>query len=324
MKVLVTGANGFIGSYLVERHLKRGDDVIALVREGSELSNLRNCAVGLAKGDIRDKKSLLSVVQGVDFIYHAAALKFALDAEDYYRINQVGTRNLLEAVTDANRALRGFVYISSLAAAGPSTEGRPVTEEDECRPITHYGRSKLLGEKEVLHFQDRIPAVIVRPAAVYGPRDRDIYHYFKWAKKGISARPGKTSQLSLCYVLDLIEGILLAGEKGKKGHIYFIADEHVYSWDEVDNIVSSILGKKLFRLKIPHSLIGPLGLVFDTWGKVTNRPALLNSEKLKEISQPSWVCDVSKAKEELGFTAGHSLARGIHETITWYENEHWL
>lgn len=324
MRVLVTGGNGFIGSYLAERHAQRGDDVTALVREKSDLSNLKDCKVHLVKGDICERGSLRPVVEGMDFIYHAAATKFALDGGDYYRINHLGTRNLLEVVSEAKSGLKGFVYISSLAAAGPSMDGRPVTERDEPHPITHYGKSKLLGEREVLRLQDRIPAVIVRPAAVYGPRERDIYNYFKWAKKGISARPTGDSQLSLCYVVDLVEGILLAGEKGKKGEIYFIADERVYSWDEVDTVVSSILGKTLFRIKIPHFLIPLLGFAFNTWGKMTNRPAVLNSEKLKEISQPYWLCDVSKAKEELGFTSGHSLVEGIRETITWYEKEHWL
>jgi nucleoside-diphosphate-sugar epimerase len=166
--------------------------------------------------------------------------------------------------------------------------------------------------------------VIVRPSAVYGPRDRDIYLYFKWAKKGISARMGGGQKLSLCYVTDLVKGILLAGEKGKRGSIYFLADDVVYSWDEIDTMVASILERDLIKLKIPQILIPFLGLVCDTWGKMTNRPPTLNSEKLKEIRQPAWVCDVSRAKEELGFSVDHSLAQGIRETITWYENKHWL
>lgn len=324
MKVLITGGNGFIGSYLVENLVQQGADVISLVRERSDLSNLSNCKVRLKKGDIRDKSSLYPVVEGVDFIYHAAALKFALHADEYYRINHLGTKNLLEVVAETNRTLKGFVYISSLAAAGPSLKERPLTEEDECRPITHYGKSKLLGEKEVLRLQDRIPVVIVRPSAVYGPRDKDIYLYFKWAKKGISPRIGGGQQLSLCYVMDVVKGIFLAGEKGKRGGIYFLADEVVYSWDEIDGMVATILEKNFIRLKIPQFLISLLGLACETWGRMTGKPPVLNSEKLKEIRQPAWVCDVSRAKEELGFSAEYSLAQGIRETITWYENENWL
>jgi nucleoside-diphosphate-sugar epimerase len=324
MKVLVTGGTGFIGSYLIERLLHHGHDVISLVREGSNLSNLEGCKVSLTKGDIRNKGSLYPVVEGVDFIYHTAAIKFALNTEDYYKINHLGTKNLLEAVVETNHSLKGFVYISSLAAAGPSMDERPVTEEDKCHPITHYGKSKLLGEKEVLQWENRIPVVIVRPAATYGPRDRDIYLYFRWAKKGISARLGGGKQISLCYVTDLVKGILLAGEKGKKGGIYFLADEVVYSWDEIDDLVASILGRGLIKLKIPRFIIPLLGLMFDTWGRMKGRPLILNSEKLKEIRQPSWICDVSKAKEEIGFTVEHSLAQGIRETIAWYEDKNWL
>lgn len=324
MKVLVTGGNGFIGSYLVEGLLERGDDVIALVRGGSNLCNLEGCRVDLARGDIRAKKSLYPVLAGVDFIYHTAALKFCLKPEDFYSINQLGTRNLLEAVAETGTSLKGFVYISSLAAAGPSRDNKPLREDDPCRPITHYGKSKLLGEQEVLRWREKIPVVIVRPAAVYGPRDRDIYLYFKWAKKGISARARGNQQLSLSYVPDLVKGILQAGERGKRGSTYFLADGTVYSWDEIDTQVASALGRRLIKLTVPRFLFPAIGLACDTWGKLAGNPLVLNSEKLREIREPAWTCDVGRAREELGFTPEHSLGEGIRETIAWYEERHWL
>lgn len=324
MKVLITGGSGFIGSYLAKRHVEKGDEVTILVRGKSNLFNLEGCRVHMVKGDICEKRTLYSAVEKMDYIYHTAALKFAYKKEDYYRINHLGTKNLLEVVSEIHPDLKIFVYLSSLAAVGPSINGAPLKETDTPHPLSHYGKSKLLGEKEVLDCKDRIPVIIIRPPAVYGPKDRDVYHYFKWAKRGFSFRLTDASRLSICYIIDLIDGIMQAVERGRRGEIYFIADENNYSWDEIDAAISSILKVSIFKIQIPHNLIPFLGFVFDTFSWIRRDSLIFNSDKLKEISCPFWVCDVSKAKEELGFKVGYSLMDGLKETIAWYKKEHWL
>lgn len=325
-KALVTGANGFAGSHLVEALLKRGYEVICLVRKTSNLSFLSGLEIEYRYGDVTDIESLRKVLEGVDFIFHLAGLTKAKNKEDYFKANARGTKNLMQTCLESNPYIKKFIYVSSQAAVGPCKDFFPLNENAKCEPITDYGRSKLQGEKEVLSFKNKLPITIVRPPAVYGPRDKDILFFFQTVNKGIIPLFGfKESYISLIYVKDLARGIILTAENQKSsGQVYFIADEKVYSWSEAGRIIQKSLGVKAFKLRIPKSLLFAFASFSEMVSRLKGESALINLQKANELNQRFWLCDISKAKNELGFSPEYDLEKGALETIKWYKENKWL
>lgn len=324
MKVLVTGSNGFIGSHLVEALLARGYKVRCLVRRTSDLRWVRDLDVEFAYGDLSHKDSLKEGCRDIDLVFHLAGVTKAKDKKTYYRVNHIGTLNLLETCLALN--LKRFVYISSLAAAGPSRRGIPLTEKDEPRPITYYGESKLLGERAAEGFMDRIPITIIRPVVVYGPRDRDVLMFFRFVRRGIKPILGERERfVSIIHVRDLVQGIILAGESERAiGQTYFISNDEALSWLEVADIIARSLNRRTLTLKIPEVILAPVAYLSETLASLSGKPALLNRQKILEMKQRYWVCDNSKAKRELGFKPEIDIEEGIRETADWYERMGWL
>jgi len=325
-KALVTGATGFVGSHLVEGLVERGYRVRCLVRKSSNLRWLSDLRVEYAYGDIADQDSLRGVVENADLVFHSAGLTKAKNREEYFRANAEGTRNLVQACQGQNPGLKRFVYVSSQAAVGPGSDEKPLDENAPCRPITDYGESKLEGEKIVLQYSSKLPITIVRPPAVYGPRDADVLGFFKVASKGFRVSFGKgESFLSLVYVKDLVEGIIRGAENPKSlGQTYFIADERVYSWREAFDIMAEVLEKRTIPLRTPKRVVLFLALISESFSGLFGRSATFNTQKAREITQRYWGLDVSKARAELEFSAKYDLKRGAAETVKWYRDEGWL
>jgi nucleoside-diphosphate-sugar epimerase len=325
-KALVTGANGFVGSHLVERLLSKGYQVKCLVRKTSNLRWLSGLEVEYVYADISEKESLKNVLKGVDLVFHVAGLTKAKSREDYLKAKCQGTKNLIEACLEDNPQIKRFVYISSQAAVGPGKNEQPLDEMAPCNPITDYGKSKLEGEKIVLKYSSKLPVTIVRPPAVYGPRDSDILSFFKVVNKGFKAFLGKGERyLSLCYVEDLIEGIILAAESPKAiGQIYFIADDQIYSWGEAFQIIAKVLNKKTVTLRIPEVFLYIIAFVSENIAGLFRKSTSINMQKIKEITQKYWLCDVSKAKRELSFSPQYPLEEGAKKTVRWYREKGWL
>lgn len=325
-KALVTGANGFVGSHLVEGLLERGYQVRCLVRKTSNLRWLSGLEVQYVYGDISDRSSLEDALKGVDFVFHCAGLTTARSKKEYFKVNAEGAKNVVEACLDQNPQVRRLVYVSSQAAVGPGNDEHPLNEEAPCQPITHYGKSKLEGERIVSEHLSELPITIVRPPAVYGPRDTDILGFFKVANGGFRVSFGMgQSFLSLVYVKDLIEGIILAAESPRSiGQIYFIADDKVYSWREAFEIIGGVLNKRTIPLKIPKSLLIFMAFLSQSLSKLLGKSAAFNVQKAKEITQRYWTLDVSKAKADLGFSPKFDLALGAGETVRWYREMGWL
>jgi nucleoside-diphosphate-sugar epimerase len=325
-KALVTGANGFVGSHLVEHLLDRGYDVFCLARKTSDLSFLAGLKLEYRYGDVTDIASLREALKGIDFVFHLAGLTKGKTREEYLRANSLGTKNLISACFEVNPDVKKFVYVSSQAAAGPCGDSKPLDEDADCQPITDYGSSKLEGEKEVLAFKDKIPVSIIRPPAVYGPRDKDILFFFRMVNKGIIPLFGfGESYISLIYVKDLVRGIILAGESpNSSGKTFFLADEKFYSWSEAGEIIKKVLGVKAFKLRIPKFLLFTFATFSEMIARLKAESALVNLQKAREISQRFWLCDASKAKDELGFSAEYDLERGAEETVKWYKEKGWL
>lgn len=324
--VLVTGATGFVGSHLTEKLIRSGVNVRCLVRDPGRLRWLSGLNVSTVTGDCTESRVLDRAVEGTSIVYHLAGLTKARYAREYYEVNHQGTANLLRACERSAPALRKFVLVSSLAAAGPGREGQPKTEHAEPAPVSDYGRSKLLAEQETLRFRDRFPVVILRPSAVYGPRDRDMFELFLWAKRGLTLEiAGGERFLNPCFVGDLVEAVLLAGSRDvASGSIYHIAEDHAYSWRAFREILLRTGTLQARNIVVPYWFVFLLGLLSELGGRLTGKAALTNRQKVREAAQRYWTCDVGRAKSDLGFTAGHSLEQGLRITWEWYRQQQWL
>ena len=326
MKALVTGGTGFIGSHLVEALLQNGVEVRCLVRKTSDLSWLKGLPVELATGDCCDKASLTGTLRDIDQVFHLAGVTKAVRSETYFEVNVKGTENLIDVVLETNRPPRGFVYVSSQAAAGPCTDGSRKKETDECEPVSPYGQSKRMAEDVVLAHTQELPVVILRPCAVYGPRDRDVYVFFKMLSRGLKlCLWGQEQFVSLCYVGDVVRAILLASQgRGPSGEIYFVSDGKHYRMEEVGDVFAQAMGVSPVCIRIPKWVIVGLASVSEGFSKLSGRPALISRGKASEMIQENWGCDIAKAATALGFVPETDLARGAQLTVAWYRNAGWL
>lgn len=326
MKVLVTGGTGFIGSHLVEALLKRGDEVRCLVRRRNDLKWLKGLPVEIVLGDCTDPASLKGAVRAVDQVFHSAGVTKALKEETYFEINALGTENLLHACLEANPSLKKFIYLSSQAAAGPCQVEGMKRELDDCNPVSPYGRSKRAGEEFCLEHCRELPILILRPSAVYGPRDRDVYAFFKILSRGIKPIFRIPDQhVSLCYVDDLVRATLLASDsKGCEGEIFFISDGEAYRMDRIGDLFEEVLGIRARRFPLPEWVLWASASISELVSRVTQTPPLINRGKVEEMVQRNWLCDITKARTLLGFEPRVPLAEGVKITYEWYLKNGWL
>ena len=326
MRVLITGATGFIGSHLTEELHKKGYQIRCLIRKTSNLEWIQHLPIEYVEGDYFNFESLQQAVRDVDYIYHSAGVTKAKNKAGYFEGNHLPTRNLLQAVLTSNQNLIRFVHISSGAAVGPSVNNESVNESTPFHPITTYGISKKIAEEECLNLMDKIPITIVRPPAVYGPRDKDVFEFFNTMNKGLQPMIGfKDTYVSLIHVKDLVNGIILAGEHlNAVGQTYFISSERYYNWKELGEITAGIMNKRVFRLRIPKTIIYTIATVAEFLSSFSSKPALLNIEKAKDMVQDAWIFSIERAKKELGFNESLSIEEGIKETVQWYRKHNWL
>jgi len=325
-KVLVTGASGFVGSHLVDQLLERGKSVRCLVRQSSKLKYLDHKDVELAYGALNDSTDWEEALSEIDTIYHVAGTTFARRARDYFITNHQGTETILAEALKRRDRMKRFVYISSLAAVGPGRDGQPVNEDATPAPITPYGRSKLAAEEAVRAVSDLLPVTIVRPPAVYGPRDYGIFEFFKAVKGGMFPMIGRRDKrVSLVHVRDLCEGIILAGEsEAALGRTYFISSEDDYSMRAVADLMAALMHKRAREIAIPKSLAYGVALAAEAAAAVLRRPPVINRDKVNDLSQTCWSCSIERAKNELGYKPSVDLEDGFRETIEWYKREGWL
>jgi dihydroflavonol-4-reductase len=326
MLALITGATGFIGSHLAEHLHRKGYKLRCLVRPTSDTRWIHHLAVEYAHGDFFDDASLAAAVRNVDVIYHVAGVVASKTREGYFRGNQYATRNLLSAVRRVNPSLSRFIHVSSQTAVGPSSPDRPIDEASPYYPITTYGISKMEAEKEVRKYEGMLPWTIVRPPAVYGPRDTATFDFFLTASRGIIPLVGFSKKyVSLVHVSDLVEGIILAGEKKEgENQIYFVGSERFYDWEEIGEATLRVLGKKAFKVRVPEFLVYAVAGTVGFFSLFNEKPSVLNWEKGKDMVQKAWTCDSTKARRELGFQEAISLEDGIRETIAWYRKVGWM
>jgi nucleoside-diphosphate-sugar epimerase len=322
--LLITGATGFVGSHLVEALARRGTRVRALARATSDTSLLERFGVERVTGALDDAAALRRAVGDVGTVVHLAAATRSLAQAGFHRVNVDGTLRLLEAM-EADGARRRLVFLSSMAAAGPS-HGHPVAPGDEPRPLTAYGRSKLEGERHALSRQG-VTGIVLRPPAVYGPRDRDLLTFFRLADRGLLPLIGPAERrLQMVYAADLAEALVLATERAAVTGVYHIAEPVAYTWTEVLDRVAAAVGRGQggIRVRVPAAALHVAAAVTQAVARVRREPAILDRDKALEVLADGWTCDTESARRDLGFVAGTPLVDGLRETAGWYRAHGWL
>ncbi len=323
---LVTGGTGFVGSHLIEALAEAGWDVRALVRRPDKLRWLEGLPAEIVKGDVENPDSLPEALRGVELVIHCAALTKANSHSEYMQANADGTRMLLHSSIRAG--VRRFIYCSSQAAAGTGTLARPRVEEDTPEPLTDYGISKLAGEIAVQEAADKIEWIILRPPALFGPRDEQFLPLFRGIKK-IHRYPvfGREELFySWIYVRDLVGALLIASETSNGlRQTYFVAHETPSTWREMSQIAGELLKINVRPLpSISLSLLKGVARVCEMGARIRGKAALFNRQKLAEIAAPGWVADSAKITREFGFHCQIDLREALAETIEWYKEQGWL
>jgi nucleoside-diphosphate-sugar epimerase len=326
LKVLVTGATGFIGSHLVEALVQRGTQVRCLVRDNEHLGWAKDLPVAFVVGNCQEKHSLKQAVKDIDQVFHLAGATTAVKEKTYFDVNALGTENLVKACIENNTRLIKFIHLSSQAAAGPCLSGGKKKETDPCEPVSPYGKSKLLGEQLALSHSRELPLLILRPCAVYGPRDKSFYALFKCLSRNINpCLSGIDPHISMCHVQDLVRAILLSADaRSGNGDIFFISDGQDYRMAEIGEIFAQAMKISALHLRIPRQILFFMAFFADCFSRVSGKSSIMNSGKVVEMIQQNWVCDITKARTLLGFEPRISLARGAESTVAWYKNENWL
>jgi nucleoside-diphosphate-sugar epimerase len=326
MKVLVTGASGCLGGHVAETLAARGDQVRALVRKTSNKELLRKLAgVELFEGSVEQVDRVTEAVEGVDAVVHCAGIVKARSTDEFFAINVGGTSNLVEAARRRGKALKRFVYVSSLEACGPSADGEPVPVDQE-NPVTSYGRSKLAAEKVVLSAKDDIPVVILRPAAIYGPRDAEILDAFKSVQRGLfPVINGGRSKTIWVYVTDCAEACVRALDADvPSGSTYFVDDGcGAIEMRQMFADFERALGKKALRAPLPWSVLMTVARGVEVFGRLANRPVMLTREKANMLMQ-DWVCSSEATRKELGWEPKVPWSAGVPRAVTWYRDHGWL
>lgn len=327
MIALVTGGTGFIGTHLIDVLVQKGYRVLCLAKDRLYADSLPPESVELVIGNVCDLLSWESIFDGVTHVFHLAGLTRARYKEEYLRGNYCATKHFLEVCRTYGRDVKKFVYVSSLAAAGPCRDGQPLDEDSPCFPVSAYGRSKLLAEQEILRWRQELPVVILRPCAIYGPRERDFYAYMKMVKRGFHVLiGGKESMLSLLHVRDLANGMILAAEcANSTGQTYFLGSERPFSSSELAAAVAEVVGGRTpLCVRVPLSVTYAVAFVSQCVSWVINKPVYLNLQRVKEVMQSVWSCSIAKAKRELAFVPQLGLREGLALTYDWYVKHGWL
>lgn len=329
--ILVTGASGFIGSFVVEEALRRGMDTWAAVRPTSSRRYLRDPRIHFIELDLSSEERLTEQLRGhsFDYVVHAAGATKCLCRDDFFTTNTDGTRHLATALMKLRMPLRRFVFISSLSVFGAIHEQQPyadITEHDTPRPNTAYGQSKLRAEQWLDSIGTDFPYIVLRPTGVYGPRERDYFLMAQSIARHVDFAAGYRRQdITFVYVEDVVQAVFLALDHGVSRRKYFLTDGGVYSSTDFSDLIRHALGNPwMLRLKVPLWVLRAVTAAGERLAHVTGRITALNNDKYNILSQRNWRCDIEPAMDELGYHPHFDLKRGVDITVAWYRDNGWL
>ena len=331
MNILITGASGFIGSFIVEEALRQGFETWAAVRGSSSRQFLTDERIHFIELNLSSEEQLKEQLRGhqFDYVVHAAGVTKCLNKADFHRINTEGTQNLVRTIQALKMPLRRFVYISSLSIMGAIREKQPYTEileSDEAKPNTAYGRSKLEAEQWLESLNSQFPYVILRPTGVYGPRERDYFMMAKSIQSHTDFAVGyKQQDITFVYVTDVVQAVFLALVKGQVGRKYFLSDGEVYQSSTFSNLIRKELGNPWWiRITAPIWVLRVVTFVGEYVGRLTGKVTALNNDKYNIMRQRNWRCDIKPAQQELGYEPKVKLEEGVRHSIKWYKDNGWL
>lgn len=331
MKILITGASGFIGSFIVEEALRRNMETWAAVRKTTSRKFLQDPRIHFIELDLSSEETLVQQLLGLhfDYIVHAAGVTKCLRSQTFYEVNTEGTKHLVQALLQLHTLPRRFVYLSSLSVFGAVKEQRPyreITDKDVPRPNTAYGKSKLEAERFLASLGNHFPYVILRPTGVYGPREKDYFLMAKSIANHVDFAVGFQPQdITFVYVQDVVQAIFLALDHGKIGGKYFLSDGQVYRSRDFSELIRHELGNPwLIRIKAPLWILKTVTSLGEYWGRITGKLSALNRDKYPILKQRNWRCDIGPACQELGFQPQYLLDQGVRLTVDWYRKQGWL
>jgi len=337
-KVFITGGTGFIGYHLIKALSQQGHDVVCLARKTSRIEPLREFAVKFVHGDICDSDSISAALSGVQIVFHLAGTTKALRRDDFFRVNELGVKNLLDACRQSPTT-PVVVIVSSLAAAGPilGRNRSPKREGSPCNPVSLYGKSKRAGEIMAEGYAADLPITIVRPGIVFGEWDKDCLEMFRpIARTGIHLVPGyRRKYYSLIYVGDLVDLLLKVAANGERlpanrasagsgTAYYFAASEETPSYGQLGKLMAEALGKRVVVIPVAPPVVWTVAFFGEIVGQIRKRPVVFHWDKAREALAGSWICSAQKARQQLGFETPRSLKERLQQTVAWYRQANWL
>ncbi len=332
MRILVTGASGFIGSGLVSSLSESGHDVSALMRPSASSDFLKGVKYTRLSGDLGDSDSLLRACKNADVVYHVAGLTAAKNKQEFFKFNAEATRNLANAAIQSG-SVKKFIFVSSLAAAGPSFGLAPRSEHETDMPVSLYGESKLRAELYLDELKGKLNFISIRPPMVYGPRDKNVFLFFKTIQKQwMPILPAKTptghKYYSAIHVDDLVAALVAALDAPEadylNGERFFVTDGQIYTYERIMGAIADELKVKPFKFKIPSFLMKTAASVGSLVGGALNTNFPLNTDKLNELSPDYWICNSQKAFDHFKFKPKYTIESGVPQTVAWYRVNGWL